>query len=282
MGSVWAGSQTGSTEGGGRPGSASRSRGPGLHRHRSRRRARHHGDRVPVLRARRPSAAAATAQVRSQPARASFACRVHVEIAERLRRREHAPDQPRKSAGRGLVAVDRPEHREHRRPDDLVDGSIHQARRVPRQRPPPRLSGPAAPLAPLARPWPTGPRTSARSTHAQTGRRPLRRQADTDQRPGSGSESNRIPATYSQAITCCVGSGRASLVVSLIADGILQGHLAQTRTTRHSPNQRPTPYQQTKNPLASRELERPVYGRRYSAALRDTSPNASGWRSRVP
>ena len=102
-----------------------------------------------------------------------FARRVHVDVPESLRRREHAPDPAAQELpGRRLVAVDRPEHREHARPVDLVDGSPHQTRRVPRQRPSPRLSGPAAPLPPPRRPWRTSPRTSARSTHARTGRRP--------------------------------------------------------------------------------------------------------------
>ena len=79
-----------------------------------------------------------------------FARRVHVDMSERLSRGEHASDPTAQElSGRGLVAVDRPEHREHRRPVDLVDGSTHETRRVPRQGPPPRLSGPAAPLAPL-------------------------------------------------------------------------------------------------------------------------------------
>ena len=66
-----------------------------------------------------------------------------------LRRREHAPDPAAQElAGRRLVAVDRPEHQEHRRAVDLVNGPTHPTRRVPRQGPLPRLSGAAAPLAP--------------------------------------------------------------------------------------------------------------------------------------
>ena len=78
-----------------------------------------------------------------------FARRVHVDTSESLRRREHAPDPTAQElAGRGLVAVDRPGHREHGHPIDLVDGSTHQTRRVPGPGPPPHLSGTVAPLGP--------------------------------------------------------------------------------------------------------------------------------------
>ena len=50
--------------------------------------------------------------------------RVHVDMSENSRRGEHAPvTTAQRLARRRLVAVDRHEHREHRRPVDLVDPS---------------------------------------------------------------------------------------------------------------------------------------------------------------
>ena len=46
-----------------------------------------------------------------------FARRIHIDTSESLRRGEHAPDPTaQEHSGPGLVAVDRPEHREHGRP----------------------------------------------------------------------------------------------------------------------------------------------------------------------
>ena len=59
-------------------------------------------------------------------------------MSESLRRGEHAPGPiAQELARRGLVVVDRPEHREHGRPVDLVDGrpirrAAYRARGTPR------------------------------------------------------------------------------------------------------------------------------------------------------